>query len=164
MTTRSPLNPGELLVSIALAALGIFVIVGTQDISAGGGYSQVGPRAFPYAIGSGLLLLGGFLSWQAASGGWRNVPMDEAHNEPDWYAFAILSAAILLHMAAIAWAGFILTSTFLFTLVARSFGSRKLVRDIVIGLIISTVAFFIFTRGLSLTLPPGLLSGVLGGE
>jgi len=160
MTSRSPINPGELLLSIALGALGVFVIVGTQDISAGGGYSQVGPRAFPYMIGAGLVILGGILSWQAVSGGWRHVPMDEAHDEPDWAAFAILSAAVILHMVSIAWAGFVLASTFLFTLVARGFGSRRLVRDIVVGLILSGIAFFVFTQGLGLNLPAGLLGGM----
>lgn len=160
MTSRSPVNPGELLVSIALAALGIVVIAGTQDISSGGGYSQVGPRAFPYMIGAGLLILGGILCWQAVSGGWRNVPMDENHEEGDWVAFSILSAAVILHMAAIAWAGFVLASTFLFALIARAFGSRRIFRDIVIGVALSTLAFFLFTRGLGLNLPSGLLGGL----
>ena len=148
------------MVSIALATLGIFVIAGTQDISSGGGYSQVGPRAFPYLIGAGLVIVGGILSWQAAAGGWRNVPLDDSHEEPDWFAFAILSAAVILHMASIAWAGFVLASTFLFTLVARGFGSRRLIRDIVTGLVLATIAFFIFTRGLGLNLPNGLLGGL----
>lgn len=160
MTSRSPINPGELLVSIALATLGIFVIAGTQDIASGGGYSQVGPRAFPYMIGAGLLILGGILSWQAVSGGWRNVPMDDNHDEPDWVAFSILSTAVILHMASIAWAGFVLASTFLFTLIARGFGSRRLFRDIVVGLVLSALAFFLFTRGLGLNLPSGLLGGL----
>jgi putative tricarboxylic transport membrane protein len=161
MTTRSPIKRGELLVSVALVALGIFVIAGTQDIGASGGYSQVGPRVFPYIIGSGLLILGGILTWQAVSGGWRNVPMDqEAHGSPDWMAFTILSAAVILHMASIAWAGFILASTFLFTLVARGFGSRRLLRDIAVGAGLSVAAFFIFTQGLGLKLPNGLLGGM----
>jgi putative tricarboxylic transport membrane protein len=96
------------------------------------------------------------------SGGWRNVPMDEAHETPDWPAFAILSAGVILHMVSIAWAGFILASTFLFILIARGFGSRRLVRDIVIGLVLSTAAFFIFTTGLGLNLPGGLLA--FGGQ
>ncbi len=160
MTSRSPINPGELLVSIGLAILGIFVLAGTQEISTGGGYSQVGPRAFPYMIGGGLVILGGILSWQAVSGGWRNVPLDEAHEQPDWVAFAILSAGVLLHMASIGWAGFVLASTFLFMLIARGFGSRRLFRDIVVGLLLSTVAFFVFTHGLGLNLPSGLLGGL----
>ncbi|HEY8605693.1 MAG TPA: tripartite tricarboxylate transporter TctB family protein [Noviherbaspirillum sp.] len=156
---KSGINPGELLMALGLAALGIFVIAGTQDIGGGSAYSQVGPRSFPLVIGAGLVILGAVLAWQAVSGGWRNVPMDEPHEAPDWMAFAILSGAIILHMAAIAWAGFILASTFLFTLIARGFGSRRLVRDIVIGLVLSTLAYFLFTRGLGLNLPAGLLGG-----
>jgi putative tricarboxylic transport membrane protein len=160
MTTRSRLNRGELFVSLALTALGIFVIMGTQSIPAGAGYSQIGPRAFPYLIGSGLLIIGGILTWQAVSGGWRNVPMDqEEHASPDWAAFALISAAVILHMVSIGWAGFILASTFLFILIARGFGSRRVVRDIVVGAVLSTAAFFIFTLGLGLKLPNGLLGG-----
>jgi putative tricarboxylic transport membrane protein len=160
MNSRARINPGELLVSLAVVALGIFVVLGTRGISGGAGYAQVGPRAFPYIIGSGLLILGGILVWQAVSGGWRNVPMDqEEHESPDWMAFAILSAGVILHMVSIAWAGFILASTFLFILIARGFGSRRLLRDIIIGVLLSTAAFFIFTEGLGLRLPNGLLGG-----
>lgn len=159
MNSSTRFHIDELLVSLALAALGIAVIVGTQDIAAGAGYSQVGPRAFPYLIGSGLVIFGGILGWQAVSGGWRKVPMDEAHDDPDWLAFVLLTAAVLLHMVSIASVGFVLASTFLFTLVARAFGSRRLVRDIVIGLIVAAVAYFTFTRGLGLNLPAGLLGG-----
>lgn len=155
MNTRSPLNPGELLVSIGLAALGIFVIAGTQDIGGASGYSQVGPRAFPYIIGAGLLVVGAILAWHAVSGGWRNVPMDDAHATPDWPAFALITIGVLLHMAAIAWAGFILTSAFLFTLIARGFGSRRLVRDIIAGLVLAAIAYALFTYGLGLSLPAG---------
>jgi putative tricarboxylic transport membrane protein len=160
MTTHSRINRGELLVSLALVALGISVILGTQNIPGAAGYARVGPRVFPYLIGSGLLILGGILSWQAVAGGWRNVPLDQdEHRSPDWAAFAIISAAVILHMVSIGWAGFILASTFLFILIARGFGSRRPLRDIVAGLVLSTVAFFAFTHGLGLKLPNGLLGG-----
>ncbi|MFC7518484.1 tripartite tricarboxylate transporter TctB family protein [Herbaspirillum sp. GCM10030257] len=160
MTSRSPIVIGELLAALGLAALGIYTLIGTQAISAGGGYAQIGPRAFPYLIGAGLVILGGILGWQAVSGGWRNVPQDEAHNTPDWLAFGILTAGVLLHMASIGWAGFILASTFLFILIARGFGSRKLLRDIMVGAVLSAAAYFIFTLGLGLNLPAGLLGGL----
>lgn len=160
MTTHSRINPGELLVSLALVALGIFVVLGTQNISGAAGYARVGPRVFPYLIGSGLLILGGILTWHAVSGGWRNMPPDQdEHASPDWPAFTILSAAVILHMVSIGWAGFILASTFLFTLIARAFGSRRLLRDIVAGLVLATVAYLVFTHGLGLKLPNGLLEG-----
>lgn len=160
MASRSPINPGELLVSIGLATLGIFVVAGTQDIATLSSYSQIGPRVFPYMIGAGLIIFGGMLAWQSLNGGWANVPADEEQNEGDWVAFALLSAAIILHMATIGWAGFVLASTFLFALIARGFGSRRPFRDIVIGLLLSIAAFYIFTHGLGLNLPSGLLGGL----
>ena len=37
--------------------------------------------------------------WHALSGGWRNVPLDqEGHDAPDWIAFVIISAGVILHM------------------------------------------------------------------
>ena len=48
-------------------------------------------------------------------------------------AFVIISAGVILHMAIIGWAGFIIASIVLFVLVARGFGSRRLVRDAIIA-------------------------------
>jgi len=156
MSTRARIHPGELLISLALLALGSFVVFETQGIAETQGYSQVGPRLFPYLIGSGLTLCGAWLAWQALTGGWRNVPLDEGeHDAPDWMAFVIISAGVLLHMVLIGWAGFILASTLLFVLIARGFGSRKPVRDLAIAAVLSAVVFFLFTLGLGLNLPAG---------
>ena len=154
------LRPGELLISLALIAIGSFVIFETQAIAETQGYGQVGPRLFPYLIGSGLSVCGAWLGWQAITGGWRRMPTDEGdHASPDWLAFAIISAAIVLHMVLIGWAGFIIASTLLFTLIARAFGSRRSVRDLLIGAVLSTAVFFLFTYGLSMSLPGGFLGG-----
>lgn len=160
MSTLSRINPGELVISLALLALGTFVVVETQGIAETQGYSQVGPRLFPYLIGAGLTLCGAWLGWQALTGGWRNVPLDEGnHAAPDRMAFVIISAGIVLHMVLIGWAGFILASTLLFVLIARGFGSRKPARDLGIALVLSTVVFFLFTQALGLSLPAGPFGG-----
>jgi putative tricarboxylic transport membrane protein len=160
MTTRARIHPGELAISLGLVALGSFVIYETQNIAETQGYAQIGPRLFPYLIGVGLALCGAVLGWEALSGGWRHVPLDDAHQEPDWMAFAIISAGVILHMVIIGWAGFILASILLFVLVARGFGSRKPVRDAIIATILAFVVFFLFTKGLGLTLPKGPFEGV----
>jgi len=54
-------------------------------------------------------------------------------------------------------AGFILSSSLLFWLVARGFESAKPVRDAAVGLLLSIVVYLAFTRGLGLSLPPGIL-------
>jgi putative tricarboxylic transport membrane protein len=156
MAARSPIHPGEAIISLALIALGVYVVYETQSIAETQGFAQVGPRLFPYIIGTGLTLCGAVLGWHAVSGGWRNVPLDqEGHDAPDWVAFAIISAGIILHMVLIGWAGFIIASIILFVFIARGFGSRKPVRDLGIAVVLATVVFFIFTQGLGLNLPAG---------
>ena len=156
MTARSPVPLGEMLISFALIALGSFVVLETQSIAETQGYAQIGPRLFPYIIGVGLTLCGAVLGWHALTGGWRNIPLDqEGHGAPDWLAFFIISAGIVLHMVVIGWAGFIIASTLLFVLIARGFGSRRLVRDALIAVALAAVVFFVFTSGLGLKLPSG---------
>jgi putative tricarboxylic transport membrane protein len=160
MTAGSRVHPGELLISLGLLALGLFVIWETQSIAETQGYAQIGPRLFPYIVGAGLTLCGAVLGWHAIFGGWRNVPLDqEGHDAPDWMSFGIISAGIVLHMIIIGWAGFILAGTLLFVLVARGFGSRRPVRDAIIAVLVTVVVFFVFTRALGLKLPAGPLLG-----
>ena len=158
MSTLGPrsVNVGEVLLSLALVFIGSFVIYETQGIAETQGYSQVGPRLFPYIIGTGLTLCGAVLGWHAISGGWRDVPLDEGgHDAPDWMAWAIISVGIVLHMVLIGWAGFIIVSTLMFVLIARGFGSKRAVRDLLVGLALAVAAYFLFTRALGLRLPPG---------
>lgn len=157
MTTHKRFHPGELLISLVLIAIGSFVVFQTQSIAETQGFSQVGPRLFPNIIGSGLSLCGAWLGWQALTGGWRNVPDDEGeHAAPEWMAFAIVSAGVILHMVLIGWAGFILASTLLFVLVARGFGSKRPVRDVIVAAVLAVLVYFLFTAGLGLNLPAGL--------
>lgn len=159
MTERSPIHPGEALISLALIALGCYVVYDTQSI-ADTQAGQIGPRLFPYIIGTGLTICGAVLGWHALSGGWRHVPLDqEGHDAPDWLAFFVISAGVILHMVLIGWAGFIIASTLLFVLIARGFGSRRPVRDLGIAVALSAVVFYLFTLGLGLSLPAGPWGG-----
>ena len=82
---RSSVHVGEVLLSLVLVFIGAFVIYETQGIAETQGYSQVGPRLFPYIIGTGLTLCGAVLGWHAIAGGWRDVPLDQpGHDAPDW--------------------------------------------------------------------------------
>lgn len=158
MSTLGPrtVNLGEVLLSLVLVFIGSFVIYETQGIAETQGYSQVGPRLFPYIIGTGLTVCGAVLGWHAMSGGWRNVPLDQTgHEAPDWIAAAIISVGIVLHMVLIGWAGFIIASTLMYLLIARGFGSQRAVRDLAVGLALAVAAYFLFTMALGLRLPPG---------
>jgi putative tricarboxylic transport membrane protein len=156
MTDGRSQRRGELLVSLGLIALGACVLLEAQGIEARRSYEQLGPRLFPDLIGAGLLLLGGLLTWQVLSGGWRLMPAAE-HPAADWPAFGLIGAGLVLHMALIGWAGFAATSALLFALVARGLGSRRPARDLAIGLALAAAAFYFTTMVLQLQLPPSPL-------
>jgi putative tricarboxylic transport membrane protein len=153
MMTRALTHRGELLISLGLIALGAYVLYQTGGIAEARGYDQLGPRLFPYIVGAGLVIFGAILAWHALSGGWRNVPMDQqAHDNPDWFAFILISGALILHMAVIGSIGFVFASVLLFVLIARGFGSRRWMRDLCIGAVVSLAAFYLFTLALGLNL------------
>jgi putative tricarboxylic transport membrane protein len=58
-------------------------------------------------------------------------------------------------------AGFVPTAAILFFSVAFGFGSRRYLRDILIGVALSLVAYVGFVHALGLRLPAGILEGVL---
>lgn len=148
---------GELLLALGLAVVGAFILFETHTIPESTSYSGVGPRLFPYLIGFGLAVCGVVLAAQALTGGWRNLPIDDNHAMPDWVAFAIISAGIVLQMAIIGVAGFIIASVILFVLTARGYGSRRLLRDTLIAFVLATAVYLLFTKALGLNLPAGLL-------
>ena len=87
------------------------------------------------------------VEWRRAA---ATVPSDGKSN---LIAFVTLAAALVVDAAIIDWVGFAIASGLLFGLTARAFGSRRPVRDIAIGLALSTAIQFGFARGLGVHLP-----------
>ena len=157
---------GQSLLALGMVLLGTAVVWQGSLVQAAANHSGIGPGLFPAMIGSGLSLIGLLLGWQALHGGWRDMPVAEGDSSSsgadtapsaDWWAFGLVSLGVLLHMLIIAWAGFCIASALLYALVARGFGSQRAGRDIVIAALLVTVVYLLFTRGLGLNLPAGLL-------
>ena len=74
-----------------------------------------------------------------------------------------MSAGLFAHMALIGWAGFVIAGSVLFACVARGFGSRRIVRDLAIALVLSVAIYLFFVKLLNVNLPAGWLAPVLGG-
>jgi len=72
-------------------------------------------------------------------------------------AVATLALALVLDAALINWTGFIIASAGMFILTARAFGSRRVVRDVLIAFALAAVVQIAFTRGLGVSLPAGAL-------
>ena len=54
-------KPAELVLSLAVLAMGIGVAIGAANLSGAGGYARIGPNVAPAVIAGGLILLGGWL-------------------------------------------------------------------------------------------------------
>jgi putative tricarboxylic transport membrane protein len=143
-------------------ALGGAVFGGSFDLPTGGGYAQVGPGVVPRIVGIGILLLGAMLVREAFTGGFRGVDEEaEARLPIDWASFAWVTAGIVAYGLLVERLGFIIASTVLFVLVARSFASRRWALNAIVGIVLASAIFAVFTYGLGLMLPAGPLKSLL---
>lgn len=148
----------EVVVALAAVALGIFVLAGSISIEFGAGYDRIGPRFFPYLVAVGLILSGSFLAREVLR---RKAPLArDVRFQTSWSALGTLTLGLVSSVLLLERAGFILTATLLFWLVARAFESRRPWRDGIVGLLLSVTVYLVFTRGLGLSLPRGVLSGL----
>lgn len=152
MAARARVDRATLAISVAVVLLAVFVFLQLGGIASDGGYSAVGPRFAPMAVGVGLLVIGLLLLRQVLTGGWREMapPPDEPMHAP---SFLWIAGGLAAQMAIIGIVGFTIASTLLFVAVARGFGSRKPVHDTIIGLVLTAAVFLFFTRVLGLALP-----------
>lgn len=144
-------------IAAALGVLGLGVLFGaaTALLPEAPGYSQVGPGVVPAVVSIGLLACGGVLLLDVLRGGRRSLPAPEGERfEPKPFAWAI--SGLLLHAVLIGNVGFIVASTVLFTLVARAFGSTRWLRDALVGVVLATALYWLFTQVLRLSLGPTL--------
>jgi putative tricarboxylic transport membrane protein len=151
----------ELAVALGVVALGIFFIVDAQAIRVSPVDSRIGPRIFPTIIGAVTAAIGLALALSALRGGWPTGHEDPASARLDWRAVALVSAGLIVQILLIERAGFVISSTLLFILIAAGFRSRRPLRDAAIGLALAVATYEGFTRALGLLLPEGVLKGLL---
>ena len=154
-------SPAEIALSLGVLALGIGVAAVTATLPSEGGYAGIGPNFIPAVVGGGIILLGLWLSFEAFTGGWRKRDEQSEVFEPS--PFLWVSAGLFAHMALIGWAGFVIAGTVLFLCVARGFGSRRPIRDLLIALALSVGIYLFFVKLLNVNLPAGWLAPLLGG-
>ena len=76
----------------------------------------------------------------------------------NWLALGYLGLALLLNLVLLERAGFVISASLLFWLVARAFHSRRPARDAATAVLLSVLVYFAFTRGLGLILPLGIFN------
>ena len=163
--SRRRVDIGETLLALGAIVFGVLIVWQTTLIRLTPAYSKVGPRVIPYIVGAGLVLVGAWLAYEALT---RRAATGSAESEDadptlptDWRTVGLLALALVAYLLLIAPAGFIIASATLFAAAAFAMGSRRLARDIAIGVLLSLVLYIVFNRGLGLSLPAGILGGIL---
>lgn len=133
--------------ALALAAVGI----AWSTMNAGGVamYTPVGPKTFPFVIAGGLFLLAIWTAVEALAGAF---PERETQDFPPMLWIVGGLAIQLLTMKTV---GFSIATGLLFAATAKGFGKGPLWMTVPVGIAFSFVVWFIFAKGLQLSLPSG---------
>jgi putative tricarboxylic transport membrane protein len=139
-------------VSAGFLVVALLVLAQAFMIPVGGGYQAVGPRAFPLLVGGGMAVVAVIGVVQAF-----REPLGEDREGLRWRPVLVLIAALILYAVLLVPVGYWQATTLFFTAVARVLGSRRLVRDLIVGLLLALATYFLFDHVLGITLPPGLV-------
>lgn len=155
----------ELLLALAVLIFGVVIVWQTRDIRVAATYARVGPRVIPYIVGMGLVVLGGWLAVDVLRGHVTGPSQESEDADPtlptDWLTVGLLTASLVAYLLLLERAGFIVASALLFVGSTFAMGSRNVLRDIATGTVLAVVVYFVFTRGLNLRLPEGVLGGIV---
>lgn len=155
----------ELVVAVAVVALGVLVLIKTQDIPVPKAFATTGPRVFPAIVGWSLIAVGIWYAIDVLRGNTAAPPADSEDVDPtlppDLGVLAGLGLTLAVYAFLIERAGFVIASALLFFMAAVVMGSRSFVRDIAIGIILAFATWYVFYEWLGIRLPKGILDGLL---
>lgn len=129
------------------------------------GSSIVSPQTFPYMVAAFTSLVGLVLIFDVLRGN-HGTPDGDEPGDPlipvNYKTLMIVAAAIGLHVILLETAGYIIAATICFLGVAYGFGSRKILKDLLLSLAFAVIVYFSFTKGLNINLPSGVFEGMFG--
>jgi putative tricarboxylic transport membrane protein len=146
---------GPVLVGLAVLMLSAFSAYGVSRIPAPLLGGPVGPRTFPVMVTVGLGICGILLVLSAMRGSLRvseeqQINWAKEGGNVGWFVFGLV-----LNILLIAPVGFILASGPMFACVAHGFGSRRPLRNLVIGLVFALTVDLLFRFVLGVTIGGG---------
>ena len=150
---------GELVFTSFLFVVAVVVLVDTAGMTKSNAVGFVGPEVFAYIVGGLLLVLSGaqiIAVLRGERGTPEGVEGGVAVSDPNWKAFGILAAALVLYTLLMPILGFPIMGAVLYFMVAKAIGAKHNLRTAVIAVLLSITIFFAFNEGLQLQLPSGL--------
>lgn len=155
----------ELGLAALLGAVGALVLWDATGLQSSiSPTDSVGPRAMPFAVAALLVGCAGWLAVDVLRGGrgeaegGEDVDLD---HPTEWRVVVPLVAVFLGNVLLVDALGWVVSGALLFWGSAWALGSRHLVRDVLVSLVLSVATFYGFYVGLGIYLPAGVLEGVL---
>ncbi len=144
-----------LVIAAILAGLAVIIFWQTSQMRLPPVQQRVGPTVFPYMVATGLVFLAIGTVVSAMRGSFPARSKDDYR--PIFWIIAGLVGQILL----LSTAGFSIGTGVLFACTAMAFGRGPLWQTIPIGTVFAFAVWFIFAKGLQLSLPAGVLERLL---
>lgn len=152
----------ELLIALLVVGIGAFLLHGAVSMNVPATAGFLGPRFFPTVVGAFLAALGVLLAARALQRRPRTAEQPHQQTErADWKPLALVGGTLLLHLLLLEVLGWILAGALLFWGVSYALGSRRVLRDLGIAFVVAAAVQLGFSAGLGLTLPAGILLGVV---
>lgn len=153
----------QLGLAAALAVVGAYTILDASSLDVGFA-DPVGPRVFPFVVGTGLLVVAVLLAVITLRG---SIPEAEGGEDvdltqrADWLTVAKLVGILLFTVATVDLLGWAISGGVLFAGACWALGSRTHVRDVLVGVVLAVASWYAFYVGLGIPLTPGILDGIL---
>lgn len=151
------------IAAIAILALGGVVLFDAIEIAERSGAGPQQSGFFPLLVGAGLLVFG--VAFLVRATVWPDRALTEevadAEAEMHWRTLILVGSALLVYVFVLDFLGYIVATTLFFVATAWLVGSRKVVRDLIIGVVMSVAIYFGFTEFLGVRLPAGVLEPLL---
>ncbi|WP_332713854.1 tripartite tricarboxylate transporter TctB family protein [Pelagibacterium mangrovi] len=144
-----------LVIAAILAGIAIVIFWQTSQMRVPPIQQRVGPTVFPYMVATGLVLLAIGTVVSALRNGFPERSKDD-FGPIAWVVGGLVAQILLLSTA-----GFSIATGVLFAFTAKGFGRGPLWKTIPAGVVLSFIVWFIFSRGLQLSLPSGMLERLL---
>jgi putative tricarboxylic transport membrane protein len=161
-TDRPQVDKAQYGLAAVLLVVGVVTLVDARGLAVGFG-DPIGPRVFPYLVGTGTIVLAVLLAIATARG---DVAQGEEGEDvdltspADWVTVLKLVGILVLNLVLVNIVGWAITGALLFAGAAWALGSKSLVGDLIAGAVLSVASWYFFWY-LGVPLPAGILDGVL---
>jgi putative tricarboxylic transport membrane protein len=169
-TRRTGIVTAHRVLAAALLVVGL-ILLAIAIRAAGGDFGAQGPRLAPVVVTGAWVAVAAVYLVEQVRPGHGVEKADVAGEAPDdsteegphdgtqgvgWLAPAGVAAALVGFAIGLEYAGFVVSAAVFFLVCARFLGSRSLVRDVVVAVVLPTLIYLAFTRLLDLFLPAGV--------